>query len=363
MLNLIFWLAAIVGACSYGVLYRSTHVLVLAGAIFLYGVLGCFFCLFKLFAVSCTPAMPIAVCDADKSASFTLQVYNKSFFTFRNLSCTIQLTNKSAGLSESIRLTPFSARSGKNEYSYPLVFETAGYYEISVRKLCLYDPFGWLYLAKKGRGFCNLCVLPNYCYLPVQISLPVAQFAGESETYDESHPGNDSSEIFDVREYRPGDSMKNIHWKLSARAGDLLVKENSLPKACAVLLLLSYIPRKKSASFGAWMTAVSTIAFSLMDSQCPFFAVWFREDTEDVTRLRVDSEETFFLFLQLVMSELGPMDHSDIIDQYREKYRFDIFLHTLSVDSDLVLYKDGSRIKAFSEKNLIQELEGTELDV
>ena len=40
-----------------------------------------------------------------------------------------------------------------------------------------------------------------------------------------------------MRSFRKGDKIQSIHWKLSAKADELIVKENSLPKACAVTVI------------------------------------------------------------------------------------------------------------------------------
>jgi len=45
-----------------------------------------------------------------------------------------------------------------------------------------------------------------------------------------------SSEIHEFREYRPGDSMRDVHWKLSAKTGDLIVREPQEPERGTVLI-------------------------------------------------------------------------------------------------------------------------------
>ena len=48
--------------------------------------------------------------------------------------------------------------------------------------------------------------------------------------------GGGFSEIHDMREYRPGDSMRDIHWKLSAKTDKLIVREAQEPDRGQVLL-------------------------------------------------------------------------------------------------------------------------------
>ena len=60
----------------------------------------------------------------------------------------------------------------------------------------------------------------------------------ESFRYSQEHGGEDAGETFQVREYEAGDSMKQIHWKLSARLNDLVVREPGYPVTRSVLVFL-----------------------------------------------------------------------------------------------------------------------------
>ncbi|NCC43791.1 MAG: DUF58 domain-containing protein [Clostridia bacterium] len=49
------------------------------------------------------------------------------------------------------------------------------------------------------------------------------------EAYDETHKGQDVSEVFDMRDYQQGDSVKSIHWKLSSKLDKLIIREFGNP--------------------------------------------------------------------------------------------------------------------------------------
>ncbi|MBQ6946315.1 MAG: DUF58 domain-containing protein [Ruminococcus sp.] len=51
----------------------------------------------------------------------------------------------------------------------------------------------------------------------------------ESNIYSEYKPGDDPSQIFDLRSYNPGDKLNRIHWKLSSKKDEFIVKDYSLP--------------------------------------------------------------------------------------------------------------------------------------
>lgn len=53
----------------------------------------------------------------------------------------------------------------------------------------------------------------------------------------QNRKGNDPREIFDLRDYVPGDDVRSIHWKLSGKLDSLVVKEASDPAHYQVALM------------------------------------------------------------------------------------------------------------------------------
>lgn len=101
-----------------------------------------------------------------------------------------------------------------------------GVYTVGLKTILVYDVFGLFRLrmpyekiAKKPRP--RLTVLPRMIP-PAQAPLPVMEspvnFSGAARATE------DTSSPADSRAYRPGDPLKRIHWKLSARQGQLIVK-------------------------------------------------------------------------------------------------------------------------------------------
>lgn len=59
----------------------------------------------------------------------------------------------------------------------------------------------------------------------------------DSERYSQTRPGSDPSETFAVREYRPGDPIRQIHWKLSQKTDAPMLRELGLPVIEQTLLV------------------------------------------------------------------------------------------------------------------------------
>lgn len=85
------------------------------------------------------------------------------------------------------------------------------------------DPLGFFRCRRQGaRGEVGL-VLPRFTSL---ISLPQAR---ELEASVSAPRAGSGMELFGVREYRPGDPLRRIHWRSSARLGELVVREYEPP--------------------------------------------------------------------------------------------------------------------------------------
>jgi hypothetical protein len=62
----------------------------------------------------------------------------------------------------------------------------------------------------------------------------------DSEIFSQYKKGDDASEIFDLRDYIPGDKINRIHWKLTSKQDKPIVKEYSLPVGCSYALIFDF---------------------------------------------------------------------------------------------------------------------------
>ena len=67
---------------------------------------------------------------------------------------------------------------------------------------------------------------------------PLVMAPGDPGTELMSRATEDVSSPSDIREYQPGDAMKKIHWKLSLRKGELMVRKFDEPVLQDILILL-----------------------------------------------------------------------------------------------------------------------------
>ena len=108
-----------------------------------------------------------------------------------------------------------------------------GGYRISAEKAKTYDYLGLFSFRVRKTGEQILLVRPQSC--PAEdIQLPKRV---EINSW-RPKPGGGYSENHEHRPYRPGDSLNQLHWKLSAKVGSFIVREPMEPIQGALLLTL-----------------------------------------------------------------------------------------------------------------------------
>jgi uncharacterized protein (DUF58 family) len=85
------------------------------------------------------------------------------------------------------------------------------------------DPLGFFRFRRKGADGEVALVLPRF------MSLTAQPQARELEASVSAPRAGSGMELFGVREYRAGDPLRRIHWRSSARLGELVVREYEPP--------------------------------------------------------------------------------------------------------------------------------------
>ncbi len=101
-----------------------------------------------------------------------------------------------------------------------------GVYEVGLKTIMVYDVFGLFrmklpYQQLAHKPMPRVTVLPRMIP-PDRATLPVLE--SPINAAGAARATEDTSSPSDSRPYRPGDPLKRVHWKLSARQGQLMVK-------------------------------------------------------------------------------------------------------------------------------------------
>lgn len=151
--------------------------------------------------------------------------------------------------------------------AYTVRADIRGRYSIGPLVVRLTDPFGLCELARSFPSIDKLTVIPQVTALP-RVRL-AGEYAGTGESRARSvavHGEDDAA----TREYRRGDDLRRVHWRSTARTGELMVRREEQPwesRATVVLDTRGYAHRGEgpTASFEWAVSAAASIAVHLRE--------------------------------------------------------------------------------------------------
>ena len=167
---------------------------------------------------------------ASKNENFPIQltVVNDSIFHIGKAEATIEYYNVFNDQINSFELhLPVQAKNSQST-TFQLSSKYCGIIKVRCAKLCIYDPLR-IFRFRIGKDLeTEVAVLPEGHELGGIVSF-TDRINEESSIFSEHRPGDDPSEVFDLRDYHPGDKLNRIHWKLSSKKDQFIVKDYSLP--------------------------------------------------------------------------------------------------------------------------------------
>ncbi|MEY8332543.1 DUF58 domain-containing protein [Lachnospiraceae bacterium 47-T17] len=346
-------------------LYQSAQLALLGLCIAGLTAAGLLLLVYRLWAVEAVLLDALVLADADKPLSVPFFVRARHPMLGRaRLLVQMEVRQLPRGRAQRTWVELTVPRRGEERQQRLLQLHYAGGYAYRLRRVRIYDWTGLFFLEKGGRGHGVTHLLPAVHELSLTISAPVRGFFGEAEVYDDLRGGHDASETFQIREYMAGDKLQNIHWKLTAKTQELMVREHSLPKGCPIILLLGgQDGRQQGAQHDRFLQLAASLSFALVDAECPHIVSW-HDGGQKLVRTRVDSEEDFYEWQLFYMEgAFGKRDAGGSLEErYRQDYRGEPFLHCLRLDGDLKLYLDGKLVYAFAKKGaVVKEMEALEL--
>lgn len=204
---------------------------------------------------------------------------------------------------------------GRREVSYRVRSDLRGRYPLGPLQLRLNDPFGMCELTRSFSAYDMLTVIPR------TEPLPPVKLSGEAAGYGDGRQrslalAGDDDVI--PRTYRHGDDLRRVHWRSTARYGELMVRREEQPQRarCTVLLDTRRTAYRGGGPDSAFEWAVSGAASVLVHMLERGFSVRLLTDTgSSVPGVGADgfagSVQESADSAGLMMDALAVVDHSD----------------------------------------------------
>lgn len=204
--------------------------------------------------------------------------------------------------------------------TFQFVPKYSGVHHIVLEKIKVYSGFSLLCSTICPEERLSFMILPEYKEFPIQTGVLYEENEGESEQFSARKPGNDPSELYEIRLYRPGDKMNRINWKFSAKNNELMVQDYGFPIACDLAVFFDVSSEKDLQKIEHALEILYYLMVHFTLSKKLFYVIWKDSAEQQVKRkMLTGSEDIFEVFQELFSSDMTD-EKTDIEDMYSAQF-------------------------------------------
>ena len=165
---------------------------------------------------------------------YEILIANNGFLPYPFVDADIQYPSTDGVHCDTKRVSCSLAPQGTFRILDRATFHYRGGYEIGIRDLYVYDPLKIFRIRMRRDNLRPVFVMPRR---PVIVTDGEGAASEVNTTEVRNFRGADRTELTEIKEYRMGDGLRDIHWKLSSKTQDLMVKHYGM-NACRSVCFL-----------------------------------------------------------------------------------------------------------------------------
>lgn len=269
----------------FAILYDEYFTGILLLAMLLLPVVLLIICILTLAGVSADINSPSLLASKGEEFLVTVKLTNKSIFPISKMNITFSYYNDFAKIKKKERLLISMDRNCSQEVSTYISSSYCGNIIVELKAIKIYDFIHIWSLKKRSKGKLIIPVLPDCHIANEDIIKENKSMELESEEYSPYKSGDDPSEVFQIREYREGDKPHRIHWKLSYKEDQLMIKEFSDPLNTNIVMAVDFygeeILHNPLEFMDSILECVMSISFSLSEYRHKFHITWWEEEEKE----------------------------------------------------------------------------------
>lgn len=258
---------------------------------------------------------------ASKSQDFPVQIQlnNRSIFPVGKAEAHIEYYNLFNNQINTFELyMPIQARNTQS-VTFQLKSKYCGIINVKCAYIYIFDPLR-LFKFKVGKNIsAEIPVMPDGHEISGTVSYS-DRVNEESTRFSDTSPGDDPSEVFDLRDYIPGDKLNRIHWKLSSKMDDFIVKDYSLPVDIPTMIFLDMKCYEDSdytlPVFDTLVESLISVSQFMLSCERMHTIVFFNGKQHRFVERIVDSQESLSALIQELITSITDNLYCESPDVY-----------------------------------------------
>lgn len=168
-----------------------------------------------------------------------------------------------------------------------------GAIRIKIDEVIAGDVLGIVKIKKKLNICEYLYIFPNVEKLAIS-DKEINKYDMESYKYSPIQKGNDTSETFGISNYQPGDSIKAIHWKLSSKMDNIVIRELGLPIDNKLMILVDKSDVDGESLRSDATGVAASLAYTMILKGVSHHIGWDDENKKEFVTFIIRGQEDFW---------------------------------------------------------------------
>ncbi len=268
----------------------------------------------------------------------TIQVENKSVLPVSKVKIYLEFENKLTNQLDT-KVFVLSLNSRESE-SLPLDMRSkyCGQIQVTVKKIHYYDFLGIFTRTVEVNTLSQLFILPNQYPINITVGDSYVGLA-DSHSHKVSRHGDDGLEIFGIKAYSHEDNLKHIHWNLTSKFDELIIKELSEAVNYTFLILVDLTVKNDAnkndpAVIDAMMDTLISITESLLDEGYESSIGWLDKESNIIQIEEVYSKDQLTILLKQILLLEQTERKETLLETFSQSDSRDRYSHLVYLTSE-----------------------------
>ncbi|WP_303136515.1 DUF58 domain-containing protein [uncultured Eubacterium sp.] len=263
------------------------------------------------------------VVDKGKNVTGKIIVNNKYPVPLNEMVLNFEIKNILTGETKKVKENLFLGITKKSEMPLELESKYCGCIKVELKNIEIFDIWGIASIKKNFNESQQIYVMPYTITQDIELGNSNAKEASDTWQFMENVAGV-SGEVFDIKEYQIGDNIKNIHWKLTGKYENPMVKKMAKEAEDSIILIFdNRFENSKYEMADALAEMFISLSRNLLNENIPHTIGWWQEDKEKYISYNIRSEQDLVSRLPKVLAAGKCVNKTSEYENYIAKMSFE----------------------------------------
>lgn len=257
-------------------------------------------------------------------------------------------------------------------------YHYCGNIDVHLERVTIYDFLGLFSRVIKPNVNSEIYIMPSSFSMEIETEELMMQYSPETPEIA-LKKGMTGQEIFDVKEYAPGDNVRHMHWNLTSKFDALIMKEftESIEQSYLILLESSLFRKNEKDTPGqtdAMMETLLSVSKAMLQHDNAHTIAWFNHEAKEFQMEEISSYDHLITKLRILLKLEKHQSQQSTLEEYillKESLSFSHvvyittersagFLNQTSIPSEITVLncsnKNGTGDVVFTPENVKDEL-------